>query len=78
MIAGGAHEVNNPLRAIAAMSETRLDDPTLTTDQRAELKHIVRQARRAGRLLSGLLRFVRSDESGVDTTSLNEIGIAHV
>ncbi|MEE8061965.1 MAG: hybrid sensor histidine kinase/response regulator [Gemmatimonadales bacterium] len=73
LIAGVAHEVNNPLMAIAAMSETRLDDPTLTTDQRAELKHIVRQARRAGRLLSGLLRFVRSDESGVDTTSLNDV-----
>ena len=73
MIAGVAHEVNNPLMAIATMSETRLDDPTLTSEQRTELKHIVRQARRAGRLLSGLLRFVRFDGSGVDTTSLNSV-----
>ena len=73
LIAGVAHEVNNPLMAIATMSETRLSDPTLSTEQQTELKHIVRQARRAGRLLSGLLRFVRFDESGVDTTNLNAV-----
>jgi signal transduction histidine kinase/CheY-like chemotaxis protein len=73
LIAGVAHEVNNPLMAIATMSETRLDDPSLTAEQRTELNHIVRQARRAGRLLSGLLRFVRFDESGVKTTSVNTV-----
>jgi len=73
LIAGVAHEVNNPLMAIAAMGETRLEDPGLPTEQRAELRHIVRQARRAGRLLSGLLRFVRADSSGLDSADLNGV-----
>lgn len=73
LIAGVAHEVNNPLMAIAAMGETRLEDPSLPTDQRAELRHIVRQARRAGRLLSGLLRFVRADSSGLEAADLNAV-----
>ncbi len=73
LIAGVAHEVNNPLMAIAAMGETRLEDPALPPEQRAELRHIVRQARRAGRLLSGLLRFVRVDSSGLDSADLNRV-----
>lgn len=73
LIAGVAHEVNNPLMAIAAMGETRLEDPALPPEQRAELRHIVRQARRAGRLLSGLLRFVRADSSGLDSADLNRV-----
>jgi signal transduction histidine kinase len=73
LIAGVAHEVNNPLMAIAAMGETRLEDPGLPTEQRAELRHIVRQARRAGRLLSGLLRFVRADSSGLESADLNGV-----
>lgn len=73
LIAGVAHEVNNPLMAIAAMGETRLEDPGLPAEQRAELRHIVRQARRAGRLLSGLLRFVRADSSGLDSADLNGV-----
>lgn len=73
LIAGVAHEVNNPLMAIAAMGETRLEDPALPPEQRAELRHIVRQARRAGRLLSGLLRFVRADSSGLSSADLNGV-----
>ena len=73
LIAGVAHEVNNPLMAIATMGETRLDDPSVPPEHRAELKHMVRQARRAGRLLSGLLRFVRADESGAEVTNLNTV-----
>ena len=61
LIAGVAHEVNNPLMAIMSLVDARLDDPETPPDQRAELQQIWRQARRASRLLSGLLRFVRTE-----------------
>jgi signal transduction histidine kinase len=72
LIAGVAHEVNNPLMAIAALADTRLEDPTLHHELRAELGQIRRQARRAGRLLSGLLRFVRSREPITAVVSVND------
>jgi len=73
LIAGVAHEVNNPLMAIATLGELRLDDPTISAEHRTELQHIVRQARRAGRLLAGLLRFVRTDTSGIETSDVNHV-----
>ncbi len=59
LLAGMAHEVNNPLQAISALAESRLDEEGLLAAQRADYLQFYRQARRAGRLLAGLLRFVR-------------------
>ena len=59
LLADVAHEVNNPLMAIGALAESRLQDPSLPDDLREEIDQILRQSRRAGKLLSGLLRFVR-------------------
>ena len=73
LLADVAHEVNNPLMAIGALAETRLQDPGLTEDQRRETEQILRQARRAGRLLSGLLRFVRPAEAKVSAVALNDV-----
>lgn len=73
LLADVAHEVNNPLMAIGALAETRLQDQGLTEDQRRETEQILRQARRAGRLLSGLLRFVRPAEAKVSAVALNDV-----
>src|SRR6266496_119775 len=67
LLAGVAHEVNNPLMAIAAHAENRLADPVFEGEQRSEMLQILRQARRATKLLRGLLRFVRASELEVDT-----------
>jgi signal transduction histidine kinase len=73
LLAGVAHEVNNPLMAIAAHAENRLADPSLGEEQRAEMTQILRQARRAGKLLRGLLRFVHATEPEVTRVNLNDV-----
>ena len=73
LIAGVAHEVNNPLMAIAALTDSRLEDANLSADMRDDLQQMRRQARRAGKLLSGLLRFVRAGEPAGTSLALNEV-----
>jgi signal transduction histidine kinase/CheY-like chemotaxis protein len=73
LLAGVAHEVNNPLMAIAAHAENRLADPALEGEQRGEMTQILRQARRATKLLRGLLRFVRATEREVTVVNLNDV-----
>lgn len=73
LLADVAHEVNNPLMAIGALAETRLQDGGLGPEQRDEMEQILRQARRAGRLLSGLLRFVRPAEVRVSAVAINQV-----
>lgn len=74
LIAGVAHEVNNPLMAISAIAQQRLEDEDLRTDDRQDLTQILRQSRRAGKLLSGLLRFARSgSEPRAETANVSRV-----
>jgi len=73
LLAGVAHEVNNPLMAIAARAETQLGDPAATAEQREEMQQILRQARRASKLLRGLLRFVSAGDRIVTRVNLNDV-----
>jgi signal transduction histidine kinase len=73
LLAGVAHEVNNPLMAIAAHAENRLADPAFEGEQRSEMTQILRQARRATKLLRGLLRFVRATEREVTSVNFNDV-----
>ena len=73
LLAGVAHEVNNPLMAIAAHAENRLADAAVQGEQRNEMTQILRQARRATKLLRGLLRFVRATEREVTRVNLNDV-----
>src|SRR6185503_15517450 len=73
LLAGVAHEVNNPLMAIAAHAELRLADTDLSDEARVEMQSILRQARRASNLLRGLLRFVRAGEKRASHVNLNDV-----
>ena len=73
LLAGIAHEVNNPLMAIAAHAENRLAEAALGDEQRSEMSQILRQARRAAKLLRGLLRFVHATEREVGRVNLNDV-----
>jgi two-component system NtrC family sensor kinase len=68
LIAGIAHEVNNPLMAITSVVSNRLaDDQRLAPELQEELRQVLRQSQRAGKLVSGLLRFVRGGaEAAID------------
>jgi len=73
LLSGVAHEVNNPLMAIASHAELRLADANLPAEQRNEMQSILRQAQRAAKLLRGLLRFVRAGEKRSTTVNLNDV-----
>jgi signal transduction histidine kinase len=73
LLAGVAHEVSNPLMAIATHAELRLADAELPIEQRTEMQSILRQAQRAAKLLRGLLRFVRAGEKRAQAVNLNEV-----
>jgi signal transduction histidine kinase len=73
LLADVAHEVNNPLMAIGALAESRLQDKVLAPDLREELDQILRQSRRAGKLLSGLLRFVRPPDGRQSAVPVHDV-----
>jgi signal transduction histidine kinase/ActR/RegA family two-component response regulator len=73
LLGGVAHEVNNPLMAIASHAELRLADATLPAEQRSEMQNILRQAQRAAKLLRGLLRFVRAGEKRTAAVNMNDV-----
>jgi signal transduction histidine kinase len=73
LLGGVAHEVNNPLMAIASHAELRLADAGLPAEQRNEMQSILRQAQRAAKLLRGLLRFVRAGEKRTAAVNLNDV-----
>src|SRR6266516_1823364 len=73
LLSGVAHEVNNPLMAIANHAELLLADANRPAEQRNEMQSILRQAQRAAKLLRGLLRFVRAGEKRSTTVNLNDV-----
>ena len=73
LLGGVAHEVNNPLMAIASHAELRLADAGLGAEHRNEMQSILRQAQRAAKLLRGLLRFVRAGEKRAAAVNLNDV-----
>ncbi len=73
LIAGVAHEVNNPLMAIVALAETRLADAGLPGAVRTDLESMMGEAHRAGHLLQGIIRFTRPGTGPSRPVDLNEV-----
>lgn len=73
LVAGAAHEINNPLTAILGYSELLAANPSLSPQQGSTASRIAREARRASSLVSDLLSFARkapSEKASVDLASL--------
>ena len=73
LLADVAHEVNNPLMAILGTAETSLAAGRLKEETREDFELIRGQAFRAGQLLSGLLRFVRTGDEPAQIVDLKAV-----
>lgn len=73
LLANAAHEVNNPLMSIGATAEGRLADSALRAEARRDLEEILRQVRRASRLVRAIVRFVRPSPGAEARADVNEV-----
>jgi signal transduction histidine kinase len=72
LVAGVAHEINNPLTGISAFAEMLLDD-RLTDEQRESARLIKREADRAVNVVRDLLAFSRKTEPTYEPLDLNAL-----
>jgi PAS domain S-box-containing protein len=73
MLAGVAHELNNPLTAILGVTELLRDGQGLEESTRRQLELTHRQARRAARIVQNLLEFSRPASPQKKPVDLNSI-----
>jgi len=72
MMAGAAHELNNPLTAILGVSEL-LRERAPDADTQHQLELIVQQSRRAASIVQNLLAFARPPAQGRSKIRLDEV-----
>jgi signal transduction histidine kinase len=73
MVAGIAHELNNPLTTVTGFTELLLEDIPENAPQRADMELILRESHRARDVVRRLLDFSRQSESVRARVNLNEI-----
>jgi PAS domain S-box-containing protein len=71
LIAGVAHEINNPLQTIIGCTELMLDEPEGAN--RTDLELVRKEAMRAGQIVRNLLAFARRGAADRVITDLNEL-----
>jgi PAS domain S-box-containing protein len=74
LIAGVAHELNNPLSAILGFAQLMLDEPR-PAEEREDLETIVREAQRMAKIVSDLRLVARNTQAGTQfqPVQLNEV-----
>jgi two-component system NtrC family sensor kinase len=73
LVAGVAHELNNPLTSVSGYTQLLLRDPKLSDDMRDDLKQIHTQAERAARIVQNLLVFAREHKPERLLINLSEV-----
>lgn len=73
LVAGVAHEVNNPLTSISGYTQLMLRDTSLPAAVHDDLRQVYTQAERAARIVQNLLLFAREHKPQRIRTDLNEV-----
>jgi len=73
LVAGVAHEINNPLQTIVGCIELLLEEQAPREDQQRDLQLVRQEAARAGQIVRNLLSFVRRGSSDRVPADLNQI-----
>ena len=72
LVAGVAHEINNPLQTIVGSVELMMEEPNTPSVQR-DLEVVRREAGRAGQIVRNLLSFVRRSTPDRRPIDLNDV-----
>jgi two-component system NtrC family sensor kinase len=73
LVAGVAHEVNNPLTAILGFADLLMENPEVPESARKDLRVILEQAQRTKQIVQNLLSFARQMPSQRRPVQLNTI-----
>ncbi|WP_298816930.1 hybrid sensor histidine kinase/response regulator [Chloroflexus sp.] len=73
LVAGVAHELNNPLTSISGYAQLLLRNRQLDEDARADLEQVRQQAERAGRIVRNLLMFAREHKPERLVVQINDV-----
>jgi len=69
--AGIAHEINNPLGGILALTALALEDLPQNDRNRENLEEVISQCERCREIVKGLLEFSRQSETGAEPVDIN-------
>jgi PAS domain S-box-containing protein len=73
LVAGVAHEVNNPLTAILGFTDLLMENPELPESARRDLRVILQEAQRTKQIVQNLLSFARQVPPQRQAVQLNSI-----
>jgi len=73
LAAGVAHEINNPLGGILALTSLAVEDMKPDDPAKPNLEEVVRQTERCRDIVKGLLEFSRQSKAGSETVDVNEV-----
>ena len=73
LVAGVAHELNNPMTSIKGFTELLLRRTDLDEEARQDLSYINSQAERAGRIVTNLLTFAREHQPQRTLVDINKV-----
>jgi two-component system NtrC family sensor kinase len=73
LAAGVAHEINNPLGGILALTGLTVEDMRVDDPNRENLEEVIRQTERCRDIVKGLLAFSRQSKSNIQLLDLNKV-----